>query len=173
MFDSTLDAFLCPVDGAIMITTSHLPYNRNGFKFFTNAGPLGKTDIKGILERAANIYSIFLAEGYSVKKVSASVKKVNYMAVYTSDLVKAVRKAAGNIEKPLDRFHIIIDTGNGVEGFFAAKVLEPFSAITAGSQFLEPDGMFPNHISNPEDKAAMKAITQVVLDNKAHLRDHL
>ncbi|MEL7598383.1 MAG: phosphomannomutase/phosphoglucomutase, partial [Clostridiaceae bacterium] len=25
-------------DGAIMITASHLPFNRNGFKFFTNEG---------------------------------------------------------------------------------------------------------------------------------------
>lgn len=79
-----------------------------------------------------------------------------------------------------------------------AKVLEPLGAVTSGSQFLEPDGntelqafkvfstldsiyqfnerfffviigMFPNHIPNPEDKAAMKAITQAVLDNKADL----
>lgn len=30
-------------------------------------------------------------------KASKSIKKVDYMTVYTSDLVKAVRKAAGNI----------------------------------------------------------------------------
>lgn len=30
-------------------------------------------------------------------------------------------------------------------------------------------GMFPNHIPNPEDKAAMKAIAQAVLENKADL----
>lgn len=29
--------------------------------------------------------------------------------------------------------------------------------------------MFPNHIPNPEDKAAMKAIAQAVLENKADL----
>lgn len=29
--------------------------------------------------------------------------------------------------------------------------------------------MFPNHIPNPEDKDAMKAITQAVLENKADL----
>ncbi|PPD81956.1 hypothetical protein GOBAR_DD21113 [Gossypium barbadense] len=171
MFNSTLtedEAILCPADGAIMITASHLPYNRNGFKFFTNDGGLGKNDIKDILERAASIYSNFLAKGYSVK-ASESVKKIDYMAVYTSDLVKAVRKAAGNIEKPLEGFHIVVDAGNGAGGFFAAKVLEPLGAITSGSQFLEPDGMFPNHIPNPEDKAAMKAITQAVLDNKANL----
>lgn len=78
---------------------SHLPYNRNGFKFFTNAGGLGKADIKDILELAAHIYSNFTAEGLlnSQKKASASVKKVDYMTLYASYLVKAVRKAAGNI----------------------------------------------------------------------------
>ncbi|EXC48062.1 hypothetical protein L484_001565 [Morus notabilis] len=174
MFNSTItedDTFLCPVDGSIMITASHLPYNRNGFKFFTNSGGLGKADIKDILERAADIYRNFTAEGLTIskEKASASVKRVDYMTLYTADLVKAVRKAAGNIEKPLEGFHIVVDAGNGAGGFFAAKVLEPLGAVTSGSQFLEPDGMFPNHIPNPEDKTAMKAITKAVLDNKADL----
>ncbi|KAI3997388.1 hypothetical protein MKX01_003191 [Papaver californicum] len=174
MFNSTLsedEEFICPVDGSIMITASHLPYNRNGFKFFTNAGGLGKADIKDILERAANIYVNFSVDGLknSEQAASASVKRVDYMSVYSSNLVKAVRKAAGNIEKPLEGFHIVVDAGNGAGGFFAGKVLEPLGALTSGSQFLEPDGMFPNHIPNPEDKAAMKAITQAVLDNKADL----
>ncbi|XP_010520182.1 PREDICTED: uncharacterized protein LOC104799379 isoform X2 [Tarenaya hassleriana] len=174
MFNSTLtedEAFLCPVDGAIMITASHLPYNRNGFKFFTRDGGLGKVDIKDILERAANIYKNILDESPLKKQneTSSSISKIDYMAVYTSDLVKAVRKAAGDVEKPLEGFHIVVDAGNGAGGFFAAKVLEPLGAITSGSQFLNPDGMFPNHIPNPEDKTAMKAITQAVLDNKADL----
>lgn len=174
MFNSTLTedhGFFCPVDGSIMITASHLPYNRNGFKFFTNAGGLGKADIKDILERAAVIYNNFTVEGLtnSKEKASASIRRVDYMTIYTSDLVNAVRKAAGNIEKPLEGFHIVVDAGNGAGGFFAAKVLEPLGAVTTGSQFLEPDGLFPNHIPNPEDKTAMKAITQAVLDNKADL----
>lgn len=41
MFMTTVfDGFKC--DGAIMITASHLPYNRNGFKFFTSEGGLDK-----------------------------------------------------------------------------------------------------------------------------------
>lgn len=77
------------------MTASHLPYNRNGFKFFTNGGGLGKPDIKNILERAAEIYN--KPNTTTNNKASASVRKVDYMNVYTSDLVKAVRKAAGNI----------------------------------------------------------------------------
>lgn len=174
MFNSTLtvnEDVLCPVDGSIMITASHLPYNRNGFKFFTNAGGLGKADIKDILERASDIYNEFTNEGLKVLqgKASPSVRRVDYMSIYASDLVQAVRKTAGNIEKPLEGFHIVVDAGNGAGGFFVGKVVEPLGAVTAGSQFLDPDGMFPNHIPNPEDKEAMKAITQAVLNNKADL----
>ena len=41
-------------------------------------------------------------------------------------------------------------------------MLEPLGADTAGSQFLEPDGRFPNHIPNPEDGAAMEAACRMV-----------
>lgn len=84
-------------------TASHLPYNRNGFKFFTDSGGLGKVDIKDILERAAEIYKNFTDESLSdtERKAAQSVKRVDYMTVYTSDLVEAVRKAAGNIGMPL------------------------------------------------------------------------
>ncbi|XP_009781929.1 uncharacterized protein LOC107796591 isoform X1 [Nicotiana tabacum] len=174
MFNSTLtvdEEFSCPVDGSIMITASHLPYNRNGFKFFTRAGGLGKPDIKDILERAAEIYKNIANEDSKGAEtaVSLSVKRVDYMSIYASNLVAAVRRAAGNIEKPLEGFHIVVDAGNGAGGFFVGKVLEPLGAITSGSQFLEPDGLFPNHIPNPEDKTAMKAITKAVLDNRADL----
>ncbi|PHT27105.1 hypothetical protein CQW23_33290, partial [Capsicum baccatum] len=173
MFNSTLtvnDEFSCPVDGSIMVTASHLPYNRNGFKFFTSAGGLGKPEIKDILERAADIYkNISSDDSKGAEKAALYVKRVDYMSVYASNLVAAVRKAAGNIEKPLEGFHIVVDAGNGAGGFFVDKVLEPLGTITSGSQFLEPDGLFPNHIPNPEDKTAMKAITKAVLHNRADL----
>ncbi|MFS7986315.1 putative alpha-D-phosphohexomutase, alpha/beta/alpha domain II [Helianthus anomalus] len=52
--------------------------------------------------------------------------------------------------------------------FFAGKVL-PLGDVTSCSQFLEPDGLFSNHIPYHENRVAMKAITQVVLDKKADL----
>lgn len=65
--------------------------------------------------------------------------------------------------------HIVIDAGNGSGGFFASKVLAPLGADTTGSRYLEPDGMFPNHIPNPENKEAMAAIKEAVLENHADL----
>jgi len=40
-------------DGAIMLTASHLPSNRNGLKFFTAKGGLESADITAILAGAA------------------------------------------------------------------------------------------------------------------------
>ena len=42
-------------------------------------------------------------------------------------------------------------------------------ADITGSQFLEPDGTFPNHQPNPENKEAMKSICKAVKDNNADL----
>lgn len=174
MFNSTLtvrDDLFCPVQGAIMITASHLPYNRNGLKFFTSDGGLGKKDITDILSRAEKIYHVMSNESTEAAAAVADkiVHSVDYMQQYTADLVDAVRKGAGGVERPLEGFHIVVDAGNGAGGFFAGRVLEPLGAVTTGSQFLDPDGMFPNHIPNPEDKKAMESITKAVLDQKADL----
>ena len=40
-------------DGGVMITASHLPYNRNGLKFFTKDGGFDKRDITELLHTAA------------------------------------------------------------------------------------------------------------------------
>ncbi len=42
----------CGFDGAVMITASHLPQNRNGLKFFTAAGGLESAEIRELLRRA-------------------------------------------------------------------------------------------------------------------------
>ena len=51
MFMSTIfEDYRC--DGAIMITASHLPFNRNGFKYFDRDGGLNKEDISHIIDCA-------------------------------------------------------------------------------------------------------------------------
>ena len=51
MFMSTVfEEFDC--DGAVMITASHLPKDRNGFKYFSREGGLDKGDIAAIIESA-------------------------------------------------------------------------------------------------------------------------
>lgn len=80
-------------------TASHLPFNRNGMKFFTNTGGTGKADITDILARAAKIYDGFTEESLekSAQAAASATSEVDYMKRYTADLVEAVRKGAGGV----------------------------------------------------------------------------
>lgn len=146
-------------NGAIMVTASHLPYNRNGLKFFSPTGGLEKADIKWILETAENL---------DFESKEGSEENSNLMDLYSASLVSIIQERTGEAQ-PLKGKKIVLDAGNGAGGFFAEKVLVPLGADTSGSQFLEPDGMFPNHVPNPEDGDAMKAIESCVVENQADL----
>ena len=148
-------------DGSVMITASHLPYNRNGLKFFTAAGGAGKEDIKKILTYAA--------EAEEAHGTLDHVLKFDLIGRYSAYLVEKIRTAFGGAEQPLTGMHIVVDAGNGAGGFFAGRILTPLGADTTGSQFLDPDGRFPNHVPNPEDRAAMRAIKEAVIESDADL----
>ena len=147
-------------DGSVMITASHLPFNRNGFKFFTCQGGLEKADIAEILGYAAGCDTTGLPAG--------SLSSDSFMDTYAAILADKIRSATGE-EKPLEGFRIVVDAGNGAGGFYADKVLKPLGANTDGSRYLDPDGSFPNHIPNPEDKEAMASITAAVKEVGADL----
>ena len=91
-------------------------------------------------------------------------------SLYCEHMKEIIRANSGSSEEqPLLGLHIVVDSGNGASGFFASEILEPLGADTAGSRFLNPDGTFPNHVPNPEDKTAMEAIRSAALEAKADL----
>lgn len=147
-------------DGTVMITASHLPFNRNGFKFFTCNGGLESSDIKQILAYAESTETTGLPAGVLCDG--------EFMDAYAKILADKIREATG-MERPLDGFRIVVDAGNGAGGFYADKVLKPLGANTDGSRYLDPDGSFPNHIPNPEDKEAMESIMAAVTETNADL----
>jgi phosphomannomutase len=163
MFMSTvIDEFSC--DGAVMITASHLPFNRNGFKFFTSEGGLEKSDIKQILDGASSEESLYNENGLA--------ETMNLMDRYSEIFIEKIRKdinSGVNFEKPLSGMKIAVDAGNGAGGFFADKVLVPLGADISGSRFLDPDGRFPNHEPNPENSEAMESIRDAVLESGSDL----
>jgi len=161
MFMTTLD---CGCDAAVQITASHHPFDRNGLKFFTKDGGLNSSDILEIIDLANNEKRL-----HSDKK--GTVIKVDFMKSYAAHLRKVICDGVGKTEAdmPLKNYKIVVDAGNGVGGFYAYDVLEKLGADIMGSQFLEPDGMFPNHIPNPENAVAMQSITDAVLKNNADL----
>ncbi|MBF8808521.1 MAG: phosphomannomutase/phosphoglucomutase [Enterococcus lacertideformus] len=131
-------------DASVMLTASHLPFYFNGMKFFTNER-----------RRIGVLY------------------KADILTPYAKDLVQKIENGMGtnmlSDTKPLAGWKIIVDAGNGAGGFFAEKVLQELGADTTGSQFLEPDGHFPNHIPNPDNSEAMVSIQKAVLENQADL----
>lgn len=161
MFMTTVDL---GCDGALQITASHHPFNRNGLKFFTREGGLEGSDIEEILEYAQNGDS-------PAENSCGEIRKVDYMTDYAKGLCEKIKKEvnAEDYEHPLKGFKIVVDAGNGAGGFYADKVLSVLGADTTGSRYLDPDGMFPNHIPNPEDATAMASICEAVKEANADL----
>ncbi|WP_123052595.1 phosphomannomutase/phosphoglucomutase [Clostridium sp. JN-1] len=155
----------CECDGAIMITASHLPYYYNGMKFFTKEGGCEKEDITNIISKSS-------VQKYGKLQNKGKVYKIDFISEYSNLLVNMIRKGVSssqNYDKPMSGFKIVVDAGNGAGGFFAHKVLEVLGADITQSQFIEPDGRFPNHIPNPESEEAMESIKNAVLKSNADL----
>lgn len=164
MFMSTVfEEYRC--DGAVMITASHLPWNRNGMKFFGENGGLDKGDIADIITFAESD-SILNSVRVSTPK---EVEEIPLLDTYAAHLRALIKGGTGGGELPLSGMKITVDAGNGAGGFYADKVLKPLGADVSSSQFLEPDGNFPNHAPNPEDKKAMEAICSRVKECGADL----
>lgn len=164
---STPAMFMCcaegPFDGGIMVTASHLPYERNGAKFFTKESGLEKADIKKLLQIAG--------EGVKPAACKGDIGVCDVMTPYIDGLKERILSALGMDPdaKPFTGMKIIVDAGNGAGGFFAERLLAPMGADITGSLYLEPDGTFPNHQPNPENAEAMAAITGAVIETKADM----
>ncbi len=218
-------------DGAIMITASHLPYNRNGFKYFGKDGGLDKSDISQIIAYAESDAACDAACDAAAEKVGKETgagakaaekvgqepgagakhaEKRDLIERYSRHLREKIIaetaeeagsdteanagasagagpgaagagmegcssagmgrcSSAGRAEKPLAGLKIVVDAGNGAGGFYAEKILAPLGADVSASQFLEPDGHFPNHQPNPENREAMESISKRVIESGADL----
>lgn len=152
------------VDSAVMITASHLPMEMNGLKFFTSQGGFSGNDIKEILSYAEK-------NEYQLKSETQKAEKLDNMKKYCKDLCDMIKEGvnAPNYDRPLENLKIVVDAGNGVGAFYAEKVLAVLGADISGSCYLEPDGRFPNHIPNPENKQAMQSICDAVKKANADL----
>ncbi|MEG2015833.1 MAG: phosphomannomutase/phosphoglucomutase [Oscillospiraceae bacterium] len=161
MFMTTVDL---GCDAAIEITASHHPFNKNGFKFFVRKGGLEASDIEKILQYAQE-------EEILRTEVPGKIEEVMFMNMYSEKLREFICKEvnSNDFARPLRDFKIVVDAGNGAGGFYADKVLAPLGANITGSQFLEPDGLFPNHIPNPENSQAKHFVSKATLNNGADL----
>lgn len=142
-------------DGAVQITASHHPKDRNGLKFFTREGGLDGSDIAEILDIAGKTEN-------PVGSENGETVSCDFMKRYSEILREMIISGVNNGDKPLEGMKIVVDAGNGVGGFYAYDVLAPLGADIEGSVFLDPDGNFPNHAPNPENAQAMESISNAV-----------
>jgi phosphomannomutase len=150
------------VDGAVMVTASHHPYNLNGLKFFEDKGGLSGEEITTLLQDASVISPDSLPEG-------GTISQKPFLPAYQMQLADRIKKGLGvNVSRPLLGLHVAVDAGNGAGGFYA-DMLQSLGAWVDGSQFLEPDGMFPGHVPNPENEDAMASLSAAVMRAKADL----
>ncbi len=147
-------------DAAVQITASHHPKDKNGLKFFTKDGGLDGKDIEWVLENVSE-------EKIPVVPSPGNIVKQNFLQRYSEILREKICKGTGIYNSPLKGLKIVVDAGNGAGGFFAGQVLEPLGADVSASQFLEPDGNFPNHIPNPENAEAMRSVCDAVRNSNA------
>ena len=177
MFQSTLLP-ASDFDGAVMLTASHLPFNRNGMKFFTKKGSPSHDEMTAILDRACEVAGKYGEEDKEelirIRQMPESENKpvcIDMTGIYSGHMKELIRKEvnSADYDHPLAGLHIVVDAGNGAAGFFATDILSPLGADISGSICLEPDGTFPVHIPNPENPDAMAAVSAAVRDAAADL----
>ena len=154
--------------GAVMVTASHLPKDRNGFKFFSSAGsnfePQEKIhEMIDLAEhRVSHWYDLATIPPTSgPDAVYCSGGWIDHMGHYKQALKQAlVREVTGikeydenhNHSNLLTGIRVVLNSGNGSGGFFAS-VLEELGADVSGSIHIPPNGEFPNGVPNPENQS--------------------
>lgn len=147
-----------------MVTASHLPVDRNGFKFFSRTvGGFTKPHIQRMIEVARDHSQLWFDMGVipptsGVGGVFASAF-VHWMPHYEQQLKTSLqRQVEGDNDatreekddgKPLQGLTIVLNAGNGSGGFFR-QVLEDMGANVDGSIHTTVDGSFPKGVPNPE-----------------------
>ncbi len=139
-----------PPDGSIMITASHHPYDKNGLKFFLAEGGVEGDVVEELLKTASTL------EPEDTPLAGTIVQKP-FLPTYKEQLADRIRRGLGtDVPKPVTWAARRGGRGQRRRWILWPLQMEELGAWIEGSRFfLEPDGMFPDHIPNPENEAAM------------------
>ncbi|MBD3187960.1 phosphoglucosamine mutase [Candidatus Bathyarchaeota archaeon] len=134
-------------DMGLMITASHNPPEFNGIKVIDRDG----IELPASKER--EIESIFNNEvpGFSLPEWNGMG-----LLEHNPDIVKYYRKRIGEVI-PIDGhgardIHVVVDPGNGIACSYFKELLDDIG-VRVTSIFDEPDGTFPNRVSEPTPRS--------------------
>jgi phosphomannomutase / phosphoglucomutase len=143
-------------DAGVIITASHNPPQFNGIKGAASDGTELSKDVEEAIEK------IFFSQQYSHsdwKSVGTYSSWNSAIDLYIKGILSTVDTAC--IKK--QRFHVVLDCGNGVGSLVAPLLLKKLGCRVT-ELFCEPDGTFPGHNSEPIPenlKLLMKTVPEV------------
>lgn len=166
-------------DAAVMVTASHLPVDRNGFKiFWGDSTSTTQEDLRRVgsyaMECASEWYSQGMLPPSSGSDAVHCTAWVDWMPGYEDRLKAAFGRLIRGREREdgdddsslLQGLTLVLNSGNGAGGFFQ-QVLADLGADVSGSIHTEPDGRFPHGVPNPESNlldATLQACEQAGAD---------
>lgn len=119
----------------LMVTGSHLPPDRNGFKLALGAQSLYGEALQ-VLRRLIETEDFDCGAGRLRRRQGAAL-----VDAYVADQARRIRA-----RRPL---RVVIDAGNGTGGLFAQRLLRALGHELVECLFCEPDGRFPHHQPDP------------------------
>ena len=138
----------------IEVTASHNPKDNNGFKLFGENYLHCNHDVLGV------IYAALSNEKYRVLKGDGELEHIDVLSSYAKYVATKFKDI-----KPLK---VVVDCGNGTGSTCIRQIYEriPGEVIYINSN---NDPRFPNHHPDPNVKANLEELGEVVRDNKANL----
>jgi len=143
-------------DAGIIITASHNPPQFNGIKGTANDGTELSKDVEEAIEK------IYFSQQYALsdwRSIGAFSTWDGAIDLYIKGILSTVDVACINKQ----RFHVVLDCGNGV-GSLVAPVLLKKLGCRITELYCEPDGTFPGHNSEPIPEnltMLMKTVSEV------------
>lgn len=89
------------------MTASHLPYTRNGLKFFTKRGGLTSVEVEEICDKAARKYANRMAKVSTL--LNASPTRFDFMSIYANHLREIIKQRVNHplhYDSPLQGFQV-------------------------------------------------------------------
>jgi phosphomannomutase/phosphoglucomutase len=143
--------FHLDLDGALMVTASHLAADQNGFKIC-----VGRDAIFG--EEIQRLRKIFERDSSRPASRKGLLTDCEIVPIYLDYLLRDVKR--------LNAKTVVIDCGNGNGSQVVPQLFKKLGATVIGL-FTEMDGRFPNHVPDPSVASNLVDLIAAVKSNNA------